>query len=897
MSGLFEKAMAMANSEKTPAAADPPGDPAAEAPEELLPVESGVPAVAAPAAPPAVVSGTDIVFDEDSGISKEDQKDILQEIEKAASEHQLAAGPQAFELHAQHKGVMMPLLVNLLAVALLAVGGLVLYYFFQRGESTLKEEALSITTAEGKLIEQLKKEAEEKLLEKNREISQIQGQLSEIDQQRRDLAANMDAKVAAREQELRQGMEAALEQEREKLRRQGVSEEDITRRIAALESQKSSEYQAQLNAFKRQAEEERLATENNLKTMQQEFQASLSKANEERQKVLEDSRQREAELTSQLQARTQALEAESRQARQDLARLSEQREKEQLAATQLIGFYSRVKGDLQAGSLNQALASLDGIQQYLNDPAIAALPNIQQRREVEFFVVDSLSSLIRGEMRKSSVDTTSLVAAANLLTELRKRIQEGDGMLSRGETAAAEKEYSEALALVPEVQKTHRWFLARQERQLAEALEAAAAAKAAAAAGSEEAARREALRQALAAARSAFEARDYSGTVERYAAALSYLPEDAESIQRLVSQLRAAGHELALESERRQESAAAGAPLAEADRLYAQGRYLPAISAYGNVLDRYPASTQARSALQGIGRAVEALSRRAEAEQTDTQGRSRQVEQRAAEVEKLRTELAKAEQELSDSRASLSRVEQDLKDRVALSEGLQREKQMLSEEVASLKAELAAARTATGEAEARAEAALNDQALKQKLARLEAIEGNYNRILASYREYAASEDSLVSARGDAGLVEAKQHLNSFLISTAESFPGFWTRIKRYDAAFEKDGRTGALEDVNDLLYELSLRPDLEERQAFLDAEARRRQGDALMSKLIKDLKSLQGASAGGLREANAILGEAALRKKPEARQEYLSGEMVKNRSNAELSQFLERLLALLRPAP
>ena len=112
------------------------------------------------------------------------------------------------------------------------------------------------------------------------------------------------------------------------------------------------------------------------------------------------------------------------------------------------------------------------------------------------------------------------------------------------------------------------------------------------------------------------------------------------------------------------------------------------------------------------------------------------------------------------------------------------------------------------------------------------------------------------------------------------------------------GRENALEDVNDVLYELSLLPDPKQRQQYLDAESQRRKGDALMSRLLADLKGLQGGTAaGGLRQANAILSETSLRKKPEARQEYLTGEMVKNRANAELSQFLERLLALLRPAP
>ena len=167
---------------------------------------------------------------------------------------------------------------------------------------------------------------------------------------------------------------------------------------------------------------------------------------------------------------------------------------------------------------------------------------------------------------------------------------------------------------------------------------------------------------------------------------------------------------------------------------------------------------------------------------------------------------------------------------------------------------------------------------------------------ARYRRVSVSNE-LMETEGDAALVEAKLHLNAFLASTEESFPGLWNRIKRYDGAFEKAGRSGALEDLNDLLYELSLRSRQPERQQFLDAEIRRRRGDSLMTRLLTELKGLQGGGAGGLREVNAILGEAALRKKPEARELYLETEMVKNRANPELFQFLERLLSLVRPSP
>jgi len=814
------------------------------------------------------------VLDKDAGIPKEDQKAIIQEIEKAAARNKLAVGPQAFVLKAQKKGILLPLLVNLLAVFLLASGALLLYYFYRRGESTLIEEPPSITSAEGKLLEELKKESEEALLAKNREIDQIQGRLAAVAKEREELARGMEAKVAAREQELRRSMEAELAAERERLRQKGISEADIDRRLGQMEAEKTAEFRRQLEGFRRQAEEERAKAENSLKALQQEYQASLAQANAERAKVLEDSRQREAELRSQLESRTRTLEAESRKAQQELARITEQREKEQLASAQLLGFYERIRGDMKAGRFDQALRDVESARTYLNDPAVVSLPSVLQRREMELFVLDSIGSLVRSQMTKEQADTASLIAAANLLTEMRSRVAEGDALLGRGEPGEAQKKYTAALALLPEANKAHAYLV---QKELAGAKQAEQAWQAR-------------LRESLARARSAFDAKDYAGALDAYAKALAYLPEDPPAAERIVSDVRQAGYELAVERKRRQDAASASAPLAEADRLAAQGRYAEAIPAYAEVLARYPDTAQARSALQGIGRAVEA---QVKAGLGESDAAGRKLAEREAELNALKVSLAQARQDAEELQKRAARLAEELKERAALAETLQKEKQLLADELAALKRELAVLKQA-GASAAPAGAAM-DEAAKQKLARLEAIEASYNRILASYRQYASAEDSLLSAKGDAGLIEAKRHLNDFLSSAEEAFPGLWNRIKRYDSAFERTGRAGALEELKDILYELSQRPNPQERDRFLDGELRRYRDDPLLAGLLKELQTLQAPPAGSLKEAEAILGEVSLRKKPEARELYLQAEMVRNRSNPELFRFLEKLLGLIKP--
>ncbi len=132
-------------------------------------------------------------------------------------------------------------------------------------------------------------------------------------------------------------------------------------------------------------EAERLQAEENLRVLQDEYQQSLALAEAERERVREEAAARESKLRSQLDARTEELEQATLEAREELNRLAAQQEKQTLAAGQLSGFYSRVKGDIQEEDFDQALEDLDSIREYLDDPSVATLPNILQRREIELF--------------------------------------------------------------------------------------------------------------------------------------------------------------------------------------------------------------------------------------------------------------------------------------------------------------------------------------------------------------------------------------------------------------------------------------------------------------------------------------------------------------------------------
>ena len=70
-------------------------------------------------------------FDAESGISAEDQKDILQTIENVVLENKIAATPQDFVVKAVKRGVLFPALVIVAAFLAMVVGGGAFYFLFQ----------------------------------------------------------------------------------------------------------------------------------------------------------------------------------------------------------------------------------------------------------------------------------------------------------------------------------------------------------------------------------------------------------------------------------------------------------------------------------------------------------------------------------------------------------------------------------------------------------------------------------------------------------------------------------------------------------------------------------------------------------------------------------------------
>jgi hypothetical protein len=796
----------------------------------------------------------EIVFDPDSGISREDQKEILKEIDKVATRNRMAVSSEAFEVRAVKRGVLFPVVVILSAVVAMGTGLGAFYLLFQRGESQLAGEQSSSITAEGKLIAEVQKESAARIQEKNQQINQIQGRLAEIDQQRKDLQSNMDAKVSQREQELRTALARELDAEKERLQKQGLSDQAIARKLQDLEAQKNAEATRQLDSYRRQADAERQQAEQNLKGLEAEYKANLEKANAERQQVLTDSRKREEELKSQLEQRTRSLETEKAQAEQALKTIASQREKEDLVQGQLIGLYAVAKSDISQQSYDKALQSLKAVADYVNRQDVAVLPGIAKRRDFDLFVVDSLTSLVQGEIDKGRTDTASLLASANQLTEVRNRVSDAEGHLLAGRPADAEKAFDQALQVIPEISRSYGYFINRDRDA--------------------DAARQARLRGELSRAEAAFDAGKYADAVSTYRQAFAYLPETPERVDRALTNIAAAGLDAGAQKSRQDQAKAAASVLAQAKALAAQNRPDDALPLYYQILARYPQSPQAEPAAQGVQGAVKALNDRAAAD------RARAEADLNAQIAALKQELAARRADVSGIKRNISAliggtadpdgVETDallasLREKytalAAEKDGIQKsteadrsagaaERRKLTDDLAKasdqnqkliaqldgMRADLEKARQQATQQQTAGTGSMNP-ADAQKLKELEETVAALGQ---AYKSYTGREDPVLAQKGDRGLVDTKAYLDTFLGSKAVqgTFPGLLGRIHKYDRGFQSAGRTDALSDALDVVIDLSRQSAPDKRKKILDDQMKSFRKDPDMTTFLKELQGL-----------------------------------------------------------
>ncbi len=703
------------------------------------------------------------------------EDEILSEIDKIAAENKIRVDEDTFRISAQRRGLLLPLLVNLfgLLIALGGVYGLSLY--FQEQERTLVSGPSAFQTAENALIEALRRQSEEELAAKEAQIGDIQLRLSRMEAERQSLEANLESEIASRERALRERLNAELSAERQRLLDQGVSEAQLEEELRGFEESRQALFEEELAALEAEAAAERRQLEENLSRLEDEFERQLSALEGERAALQEEVAAREAEIEAQAAEALSAQEAQLSEAQGRLSNLAELQERESQVSAQIVGFYSSIRDDIRAAEYDSALERLDALETYLNDPTLQEIPLIQERQATERFVVNSLRQLVE-ERQSRSESSGSVLAAARQIQQVTELVNRGNQAAIDGDSATAESLYVEALNVIPALSEGHEYLLSQRQ------------------AGFEAELRRADLQEAqrtgaaLERARQAAAEQRYQQALAEYQNAVSLLPSDDPGLGSVVSEIGRLSLLLNEEQTVAVQTASSEPLLRDGRTALEDEQNRQAIAAFLRLLEEYPQSAYRDDALGGLEEAIA----------------SERIALRSNEelVSRLRAQIGDLEESLDRMEAEVASLQQD------------------NQEPAVPVTELppSAVESSTPEAEAAA-------------ARLE-------RLRTAYTEYREREAETLREDEEAGRIAAKLYLDDFLQeeTVREVLPGLGDTIREYDRAFEASGRSNALLEAGDLVFNLSSMTDEEERRRYLTRELEN-SSDPRMQEFIRELLS------------------------------------------------------------
>ena len=386
-------------------------------------------------------------------IPVEERREIMARIDQIVERNRMVVRPDSFIFRPHRRGGLMPFLINLVAILAIVLGGLLLVFLFRREESAIVVQSAGFRTAEGKLIEAIRRESEEQMAVKDREILDTQARLEEMKGERDRVQSESAARLQEQEQQLSAQFRAELDAERERLVREGLSGQELERRLQEYETRRRAEYDERLAALQAEVRRELQEKEATIASLITSYEATVTAAQGERQQLQEELARRQAELQADLRVREERLEADRSRIAAELETLAAQREREQLTQDQILSFYERVNAGLRSGRPEDARAELVSLRRFLDQAPVAALPAIERRRPVELFIIESLQSLMDQQRLAATprADVAEVVASAEVVARVAALIEQGNNLYAAGNTPEARAVYENAMRQIPEV--------------------------------------------------------------------------------------------------------------------------------------------------------------------------------------------------------------------------------------------------------------------------------------------------------------------------------------------------------------------------------------------------------------------------------------------------------------
>ena len=479
-------------------------------------------------------------------------------------------------LRAARSGALFPLLVNLGAVALIAAGVYFLPRLFDRSEQTIVARTAEEPAGEARIVSAVVREGEEKLAAKDREIVGIQARIDDLGRELVDLRTGRDAEIARREQALRDALAAELAAERQRLEKAGAVGGFASRSSSPPSTSggtPSSRSSSRPTGGRRTPRSP--AKEKEIDARFAAYQRELAAARDARTLL-------EADLAAAQASGAAAISEQQRLAR-ELAAVTEQSRREELAVGQLTTAWQSVGNAMTAGSGTRrcrASTPSPGCSPRRPSPRC---PAVQRRAAVDGFLVESMRRLVAADRGDPAAG-----GAATAAREASSLVVQAEAKFTDGDTKAARELYLAAIGKLPALQTAYERLVGHGRGG----------------AGPHPRARRWPTPWPRPTPRTRPE--NWKTALDRYGRALGLLRDTARDLPRAASRIADAGYRQATAEQAARQDRSARTLVEKADGLLRRGDLDEALVTYASVVDSYPLSSQVKNAVAGISSVVDA---------------------------------------------------------------------------------------------------------------------------------------------------------------------------------------------------------------------------------------------------------------------------------------------------
>ena len=393
----------------------------------------------------------DPFFFEDSenelgSVPAEEREKILVQLDNIVVKNRSILTADRFAFKPLHKDAVIPAVINITALALVIILSSVFLISFNIDQNKIISLSESSHAAESRMIQVLKEESEEKLREKESEISEIQVKLTQLRGEQDAVRLEADKKISRFEAELKESLNAELEIEKKRLRDEGLSDDEIEERIRIVSSDIEEEYKKKIDLQVKEYEDS-----------QSERQAELDKTIFEYEGMISLAKTDVSELEKKLELYRDEEQNRRKILSEGERRYSDLREAQagkKLITDQINAGYAEAGNMIKNREYKAASLRINNLEEYLNSPKIISIPFVSERRVMDTLLINSLRKLIKRETDIPVNTDRTTVDKAGKLSALSSILSEGNMYYRNNEIYSAERSYDEAYSLLPELDES-----------------------------------------------------------------------------------------------------------------------------------------------------------------------------------------------------------------------------------------------------------------------------------------------------------------------------------------------------------------------------------------------------------------------------------------------------------